>query len=165
MPGAGGPPASRAGHLAPQPDQPGPGPVVRIDLASGEYALAVEYPDRAAQAGARLGLAVLVARPAGALLSCPRGDITAAAAAALADMASRTLGGPVPAAGGIRFQITRVPHPDLPSCLHPAFFRSTSEPGSDQRQVTAHICANLISAGLAAALTVLYTAYLRLGPP
>ncbi len=158
MPGAGAP----------------PGPVVRIDLACGQYALAVPPPGTALPAAAardaiweltgacpaqapgapvtvaraahirdELGPAVLVAGSARAVLYCPRGDITTAAAAALSALASAA-----PA-----------PHQALPACLHPAFAASTPGSGSGQAQVTAHVCEHLISAGLAAALTMLCTAY------
>ncbi len=174
MPGAGAP----------------PGPVVRIDLACGQYALAVPPPGTALPAAAardaiweltgacpaqapgapvtvaraahirdELGPAVLVAGSARAVLYCPRGDITTAAAAALSALASAAPGLAGPVAGPVRVRIARAPHQALPACLHPAFAASTPGSGSGQAQVTAHVCEHLISAGLAAALTMLCTAY------
>jgi len=113
---------------------------------------------RAGQIDERLGRAVLIACRGHAVIYCPAPEITALAAAALAALGSRAaLAWPGPCPAGVRVRIARATHPSLRGCLHPAYI--SAPPG-----ITAHVCENLISAELAAALGVLCTAYARLPP-
>ncbi len=194
MPGASGPPASGAGQDGPRL-LPDPGPVVAIELASAGWALALPPPGRALTSAAaaavrdlaaagpglppdapfilvragrideRLGPAVLVARPGRAVLYCPGGDITDVAARGLAALACAAAVMPWPGRGpgvpGLR--VARTPHPRLPGCLHPAYIRAP-RPGG-RAGVTVHVCANLISAELAAVISALCTAYARIRLP
>lgn len=121
-------------------DLPGPGPVPGLSLA------------RSARFDGRLGAAVLVACRDRAVICCPAGEITGAAAYALTAFAAWA----VPGTG---VQVNRVRHAALPCSLHPAFVMAP-RPGRGA-DVTVHVCANLVSAGLAASLGALSTAYFR----
>ena len=57
-------------------------------------------------------------------------------------------------------RVTRDPHPDLLPGRHPAYLHAVPA-----GVLTAHVCANLISPGLAADLAVLGTALAGLLPP
>jgi hypothetical protein len=150
---------------------PPPGPAPAADLARAAAELAAS-PDpappapfaiaRAARIDARLGLAVLVARPGRAVLYCPAAEITRHAASGLAALARAVPGitWPGPDLGLVRVRVTRDPHSDLPPGRHPAYLHAVPA-----GVLTAHVCANLISPGLAADLAVLGTALAGLLPP
>ncbi|MGH3190968.1 MAG: hypothetical protein ACRDOL_27735 [Streptosporangiaceae bacterium] len=124
-------------------DLPGPGPVPGLSLT------------RSAPFDGRLGAAVLVACRDRAVICCPAGEITGAAADALTAFAAWA----VPGTG---VQVNRVRHAALPCCLHPAF---ATVPGPGRGAgVAVHVCANLVSGGLAATLGVLSTAYFQAAP-
>ncbi len=138
------------------------------DLAAAGPGLPPDAPFilvRAGRIDERLGPAVLVARPGRAVLYCPGGDITDVAARGLAALACGAAVMPWPGRGpgvpGLR--VARTPHPRLPGCLHPAYIRAP-RPGG-RAGVTVHVCANLISAELAAVISALCTAYARIRLP
>lgn len=129
-----------AARLASSGPGPAPGPlaITRTRLLDG-----------------RLGPAVLITRPGQVIIYCPAAEITARAAAALAALGScAALAWPGPCPPGSRIEVTRDPHPGMAGGRHPAYI-------SARAGITAHVCANLISAELAAALSELCTAWAR----
>ena len=194
MPGASGPPAAGDGQDGPRL-LPDPGPVVMIELASAGWALALPPPGRALTSAAtaavtdlaaagpglppdapfilvragrideRLGPAVLVACPGRAVLYCPGGDITDVAARGLAALAcaAAVMPWPGPRPGRARPPGRAYPSPAPAGMPAPRLHQGAA--AGRPRGVTVHVCANLISAELAAVISALCTAYARIRLP
>jgi hypothetical protein len=104
----------------------------------------------------RLGPAVLLSGPGQVTICCPAQEISEQLAAAVPIFAA-AVSALWPAGPPRQVQVSRVPHASLPAALHPCVLRG--RPVSAETSVTAEVCAGLISAPAARALSSLSAAY------